>query len=52
MHRTGLGRLVVAVVLLSPSLAPGDISVLGETALGAWKQDVIDFGIGIGITFH
>lgn len=29
---------------------PGDISIQGETALGGWKQDVIDFGIGI--TFH
>jgi hypothetical protein len=29
---------------------PGDVVVQGETALAGWKQDVIDFGIGI--TFH
>lgn len=29
---------------------PGDVSFEGETALGGWKQDVIDFSIGI--TFH
>jgi hypothetical protein len=29
---------------------PGDISIQGETALGGWKHDVIDFSVGI--TFH
>jgi hypothetical protein len=29
---------------------PGDVGFEGGTALGGWRQDVIDFGIGI--TFH